>query len=89
MRVAIYLRCSMEEQKPDKRQFQSLENQEIPLRQWCAAMGYEIVAVYSDKLSGANPNRPGFRQMMQDAMMRRFHGVVVWKLDRQPIPLTK
>ena len=35
-----------------------------------------------DRGSGADPNRPQFRQMLQDAMMLRFQCIVVWKMDR-------
>lgn len=81
MKVAIYARVSLDENYDDKR-FQDLENQLIPLRDFCKAMDYEIVAEYKDKMSGANPARPGFRKMMSDALMRRFSGIIVWKIDR-------
>lgn len=81
MKVAIYARVSMDEKFDDKR-FQDPENQLVPLRDFCKAMGWEIVKEYVDKMSGANPARPEFRQMMTDALMRRFSGIVVWKLDR-------
>ena len=81
MKVAIYARVSMDERYDDKR-FQDVENQLVPLRDFCKSFNYEIVEEYIDKMSGANPARPAFRKMMQDAMLRRFSGVVVWKLDR-------
>lgn len=79
--VAIYARVSLDENYEDKR-FQDLENQLVPLREFCKAMGWEIVEEYTDKMSGANPARPAFRKMMNDALMRRFSGIVVWKMDR-------
>ncbi len=82
MKVALYARVSLEENDRDKRQFQDPENQLVPLRDFCKAMKYEIVEEYIDKMSGANPARPAFRKMMADAMLRRFSGIVVWKLDR-------
>lgn len=81
MKVAIYARVSMDERADDKR-FQDPENQLIPLRDFCKAMGWEVFKEYIDKMSGANPARPQFREMLRDAMMRRFSGIVIWKLDR-------
>jgi len=81
MKVAIYARVSMDEKFDDKR-FQDPENQLVPLRDFCKSMNYEIIREYIDKMSGANPARPEFRRLLQDAMLRRFSGIVVWKLDR-------
>jgi len=81
MNVALYVRVSLDENYDDSR-FQDVENQLIPLRDYCKAMGYIIVEEYKDKMSGANPARPDFRRMMADAMMRKFSGIVVWKIDR-------
>jgi len=52
------------------------------LREFCHSLNYEIINEYIDHESGANPNRPEFRKMLQEALMRRFQGIVVWKLDR-------
>jgi DNA invertase Pin-like site-specific DNA recombinase len=82
MKVAIYARVSMEEKDKESRQFQDTMNQITPLRDFCKSMGYEVVEEYIDKMSGANPARPDFRRMMNDAMQRKFNGIVVWKLDR-------
>lgn len=82
MKVAIYVRVSLEEASGKNRQFQNPENQIVPLKDFCKAMGYEIVEIYEDRMSGANPARPNFRRMMKDAMLRRFSGILVWKLDR-------
>ena len=81
VKVAIYARVSLDENYDDKR-FQDLENQLQPLRDFCRAMNYEIVGEYTDKMSGANPARPEFRKIMADALMRRFSGIIVWKIDR-------
>ena len=81
VKVAIYARVSLDINFDDKR-FQDTENQLVPLRDFCKAMGYEVIEEYIDKMSGANPARPEFRRMMQDAMLRRFSGIIVWKLDR-------
>lgn len=81
MKVALYARVSLDESKESK-QYQEPENQLKPLREYVHAMGWEVVAEYTDKMSGANPARPQFRKLMQDAMLRRFSGIAVWKLDR-------
>ena len=84
MKVAIYTRVSLDEKDETKRQYQDPANQTQPLLEFCKAMGYEVAPehIYTDKMSGANPARPAFRQMMTEAAMRRFSGIVVWKLDR-------
>ena len=82
MKVAIYIRVSMEEKNLESRQYQDPKNQLKPLLDFCKAMDYEVVEVYEDRMSGANPARPAFRKMLNDAMLRRFSGIVVWKLDR-------
>lgn len=81
IKVCLYARVSLDENFDDKR-FQDPENQLIPLRDFCKAMNWTIVKEYVDKMSGANPARPSFREMMQEAMLRRFSGIVCWKLDR-------
>ena len=81
MKVCLYARVSLDEHK-DSKQFQDPENQLMQLRDFCKAMQWEITKEYIDKMSGANPARPQFREMLNDAMLRRFSGVVVWKLDR-------
>ena len=80
MKVALYARVSLDEKADDKR-YQEPENQILPLRDWAKALGYEIVKEYIDKGSGANPARVEFRQMMNDALARRFSGILVWKLS--------
>ncbi len=82
MKVAIYARVSLDEKDKNKKQYQDPENQLKPLRDFCKSFGWEVNKEYIDKMSGANPARPQFRKMMADAMLRRFSGIVVWKLDR-------
>lgn len=81
-KVAIYARVSLEEKDKESRRFQDPENQLKPLRDFCKSFDYEIVKEYIDKMSGANPARPSFREMLKDAMLRRFSGIITWKLDR-------
>lgn len=82
MKVALYARVSMEETDDGSHRYQEPENQLKPLREFAKAMDWEVVQEYTDRSSGANPARPEFRKMLQDAMLRRFGGIVVWKLDR-------
>ena len=81
MKVALYARVSLDEKANDKR-FQDPENQLQPLRDFAKSFNYIIYKEYIDKKSGADSNRPEFRNMLQDAMLRRFDGIIVWKLDR-------
>jgi len=81
MKVALYARVSLDENKEDKR-FQDPENQLVPLRDWAERMGWEVFGEYVDRASGADPNRLEFRDMINDAMMIRFKTILVWKLDR-------
>lgn len=81
-KVALYARVSLDETNENDRHYQEPENQLMPLREFCKTMEYEITSEYVDRASGANPNRPRFRQMMQDGMMHKFNHILVWKLDR-------
>lgn len=81
-RVALYARVSLDETNKDDRRYQEPENQLEPLRNWAKAQHFEIVKEYIDRASGADHNRPNFRQMMNDAMLLQFNSILVWKLDR-------
>jgi DNA invertase Pin-like site-specific DNA recombinase len=81
-KIAIYARVSLDEANKEDRRYQEPENQLEPLRAWALQQGWEITKEYIDRGSGADPNRPQFRQMIQDAMMLRFQDILVWKLDR-------
>ena len=82
MKVAIYARVSLEEGDKKDRRYQEPENQLEPLRTWAKQQGWTIIKEYIDRGSGADPNRPKFREMLQDAMMLQFQTILVWKLDR-------
>src|SRR6478736_9413371 len=73
-RAALYLRVSTVDQHP--------ETQLLDLRQMAAQRGYEIVAEFTDKISGTKAKRPGLDQMMADARRGRFDAVLVWASDR-------
>ena len=82
MKIGLYARVSLDEADREKRRFQDPENQLASLREYAHAMNYQVVEEYVDRMSGANPARPEFRRMLQDASMRCFQGIIVWKLDR-------
>ncbi len=73
-RAAVYTRVSTVDQHP--------ETQLQDLRQMATQRGYEIVAEYTDKISGTKAKRPGLDQMMADARRGRFDVVLVWASDR-------
>jgi DNA invertase Pin-like site-specific DNA recombinase len=58
------------------------ETQLNDLRQMAGQRGLEIVAEYTDRISGTKAKRPGLDQMMTDARRGRFDVVLVWASDR-------
>lgn len=80
-KVAIYARVSLDASK-DTKQFQDPNNQIKPILEYARSLDQIVYKIYIDKMSGANPARPQFRQLMRDAMMHCFSGIYVWKLDR-------
>ena len=73
-RAALYMRVSAIDQHP--------ETQLLDLRQMAVQRGYEVVAEFTDKISGTKAKRPGLDQMMADARRGRFDVVLVWASDR-------
>jgi DNA invertase Pin-like site-specific DNA recombinase len=76
-RAALYLRVSTDRQ--------TVENQEIQLRQVAERRGWEVVEVYHDAgISGSKgrADRPGLDQMLKDASRRQFDVVLCWAIDR-------
>jgi DNA invertase Pin-like site-specific DNA recombinase len=73
-RAALYMRVSSLDQRP--------ESQLYDLQQLASQRGYEVVKVYTDKISGAKARRPALDQLLADARKRRFDVVVVWAFDR-------
>jgi DNA invertase Pin-like site-specific DNA recombinase len=72
MKAAIYARVSTEDQNPHM--------QLLDLRGFAERMGYEAVE-YIEKESSAK-RRPVFDRMLDDARLRKFDIVLVWKIDR-------
>jgi DNA invertase Pin-like site-specific DNA recombinase len=64
MRGALYVRVSTKEQ--------TTENQERELRQWAERLGFEVVAVYADTMSGARSDRAALAAVLTAAHRREF-----------------
>jgi DNA invertase Pin-like site-specific DNA recombinase len=80
--VVIYARVSTSDQR--------CEMQLSELREYCKRAGWLVVDEYIDKgFSGMRADRPAFVRMMKDANMKRFQGVIVWRLDRFGRSLTQ
>ena len=73
-RAALYLRVSTLDQHP--------ENQLHDLRALAQQRGFEMVAEYSDKISGAKARRPGLDDLLYNARRHRFDVVLVAAFDR-------
>jgi DNA invertase Pin-like site-specific DNA recombinase len=76
-RAALYVRVSTDRQ--------TVENQELQLRQVAERRGWQVVEVYSDAgVSGAKDRRqrPGLDRMLSDASRRKFDVVMAWAIDR-------
>jgi len=74
MIVALYARVSTDSQD---------ETLQLPrLREYAARMGFEVFMEYSDKASGRNADRPGWKALLSDARRREFDAIIVVKLDR-------
>ena len=73
-RAALYMRVSTVDQHP--------ESQLHDLRGLAAQRGYEIVAEFTDTISGAKAKRPGLNNLLCDARRGKFDVVLVWAFDR-------
>jgi DNA invertase Pin-like site-specific DNA recombinase len=72
--VAIYMRVSTIDQHP--------ETQLHDLRAMAQQRGFNIVAEYTDRISGTKAKRPGLDDLLRDARRGRFQVVLVWACDR-------
>lgn len=73
-RAVIYARVSTGEQNVD--------NQIDQLKTLVKLENNKVTKVYIDKMSGGAANRPQFRQMLDDARLRKYDIIYVWSLDR-------
>jgi len=86
--VALYARVSTPERKirtavdGTTRPEQDPEVQLTRLREHAHSRGWIIVGEYVDRASGAKATRPEWERLLADAKRRRFHTVVIAKLDR-------
>jgi putative DNA-invertase from lambdoid prophage Rac len=84
-RAAIYVRVSTAVKARNGAENTFEQNpavQEQPLRALAEQRGWSIARVYSDRMSGAKADRPGFNALMKDARRGLFDLVLVWRLDR-------
>lgn len=81
MKVALYARVSKDEASQDGK-LQDPENQLMPLRKFCEAMGWTVSEEFVDRASGGNSNRPQFQMMLAGVRQRHFDLILVWALDR-------
>jgi DNA invertase Pin-like site-specific DNA recombinase len=77
-RVALYCRVSTSTKD------QTTENQRLELETYCDRMGYEVVKVYEDEVSGAKTRekRPAYNEMCKDAFLKKFDIVIGWDVSR-------
>jgi DNA invertase Pin-like site-specific DNA recombinase len=73
-RAAFYIRVSPHD--PNH------EPQLIDLRKIAIPRGCEVVAEFTDKVSGEKAKRPGLDQLLADARRGRFDLVMTWSCDR-------
>lgn len=79
-RVFAYIRVSTQEQAEEG---YSLGEQEERLKNYCKAMEWELVKVFSDPgYSGGNMERPGLNQLIKGVQNNETEIVLVDKLDR-------
>lgn len=79
--AAIYIRVSTEEQV---KLGVSLSAQEEALKNYASALGYDIFKIYKEEGKSAKniKGRPEMNQLLQDAELRKFQAIFIYKLDR-------
>ena len=77
-KVALYCRVSTSTKD------QTTENQLRELNSYCDRMGYQVVKVYEDEVSGAKSRekRPAYNQMCKDAFLKKFNTIIGWDVSR-------
>ncbi len=77
MKVAIYARVSTSDKDQDP------ETQLMPLRDFCAAQGWDVADEYVDHApANDQAHRLRWRDLLDDGARRKFSVVLVFKLDR-------
>jgi len=76
--AVIYSRVSSDSERQDT------ERQTTELKDYAHRMGYKIVDVYEEKVSGfkKNEQRPIFSKMLEDIQTNNIDKVLVWELSR-------
>lgn len=76
--AVIYSRVSSESERQDT------ERQTEELKEYAHRMGYKIIEVYEEKVSGfkKNEQRPIFSKMLEDIQTNHIDKVLVWELSR-------
>ena len=77
-KVALYCRVSTSSKD------QTTENQRLELETYCDRMGYEVVKVYEDEVSGAKSRekRPAYSELIKDAFLKKFDVIIGWDVSR-------
>ena len=79
--MGLYLRLSREDE--ERGESQSISNQREYLRQYAAARGWTVAAIYTDDgYTGTSFNRPGFRQLLADVEAGKINTVLTKDLSR-------
>ena len=74
-KIAIYARVSTGEQ--------TVDNQLIPLREYCQRMHFDGAGEYADEgYSGKDTKRPAFERLLADVRAGKVDCILVYKLDR-------
>ena len=77
MKVALYARVSTSDKSQDP------ETQLMPMRDACAAQGWEVTREYVDQAPANDlAHRLQWRQLLDDAVKRKFSLVLVFKLEK-------
>ena len=73
-KVALYCRVSTSTKD------QTTENQIRELNSYCDRMGYQVVKVYEDEVSGSKTRgkSPAYNQMCKDAFLKKFYVIIGW-----------
>ena len=77
-KVALYCRVSTSTKD------QTTENQLLELTSYCDRMGYEVVKVYEDEVSGSKTRekRPAYNDLCKDAFLKKFDVIIGWDVSR-------
>ena len=77
-KVALYCRVSTSTKD------QTTENQLRELKSYCDRMGYEVVKIYEDEVSGAKSRekRPAYSKLCTDAFLKKFDLIIGWDVSR-------